>query len=256
MADTRQVGALLLVTGVALAVWSFGDKDSNDKHEVTSKITTVDLDSPNADITIKVADVDKTTVEEQRTYWLVKKGDAYEVDGETLRLDGDCGWRCRADYVITVPRGTKVTGDNASGDLSITGAAGLDLRSRSGDIQLRDLTGDVKLNVTSGDLTLDNVDGKVDVEATSGDVEAKQVKGGPVRLRTTSGDLRVELAEPTSVDAEGTSSDIEVIAPAGAYKVHTETRSGDVKNDLTSDQSATHTIEATTVSGDVQLTSR
>lgn len=256
MADTRQVGALLLVTGAALAVWSFGDKDANSDHEVTSKISTVHLDSPNADITIKVDDVDKTTIEEKRSYWMFRRGDAYSVDGETLRLDGDCGWRCRADFVITVPTGTKVTGDNGSGDLSISGISGVDLRSRSGDLQLRDVTGDVKLNVTSGDLTIDKVTGKVDVEATSGDIDATHLKGGPVNVRTTSGDLQIQLDEPNSVTAEGTSSDIEVFAPAGDYKVHTETRSGDVENGLTNNPAGTHTINATTVSGDVQLSSR
>jgi hypothetical protein len=54
MATTGQVGALLLVTGAGLAFWTFGDRDSDNTHEVSEKISTVRLDSPNADVTIKV----------------------------------------------------------------------------------------------------------------------------------------------------------------------------------------------------------
>jgi hypothetical protein len=127
---------------------------------VTSKISVVDLDSLNADVTIQVADVDKTTIKAKQTYLMVKHGDAYSVEGGTLRLNGNCGWKCRADFFVTVPRGTTVTGENGTGDLSLTGVSGVDARSRSGDIRLRDVSGDVKLDVTSGDLLLDRVAGK------------------------------------------------------------------------------------------------
>jgi DUF4097 and DUF4098 domain-containing protein YvlB len=256
MAEVRQVGALLVVTGAALALWSFADNESTDKHEVSQKISTVDLDSPNADITIKVADVEKTTIEEKRSYWLVKHGDTYKVDGETLRLDGDCGWQCRADFVITVPRGTKVTGDNGSGDLSLTGVSGVDARSRSGDISVRDVAGDVKLDLTSGDVTIDRLTGKLEIDATSGDIEATHLKGGAVSVKTTSGDLEVGLDEANDVTAEGTSSDVRVVAPAGSYNVQTKTHSGDVHNDLGDDPAGSHQIDASTVSGDVDLAAR
>ncbi|TCN37154.1 putative adhesin [Kribbella orskensis] len=256
MADTKQVGALLLVTGAALAFWSFGDRESSGEHRVDSKISTVRLDSPNADITIKVGDGDTTTVQEKRKYWLIKHGDTYSVDGETLKLDGDCGWQCTADFVITVPRGTKVTGENGTGDLSITGVGGIDASSRSGDISLRDVTGDVKLDLTSGDVEIDRLTGKLDIVATSGDIDATRLKGGAVNVETTSGDLQLELDEQNDVRAKGTSSDVEVKAPAGDYKVHTETRSGDVENGLGNAPDGSHSIDASTVSGDVTLATR
>lgn len=256
MATTGQVGALLLVAGAGMAVWTFGDKDANDTHVVSDKISVVRLDSPNADVTIKVADVDKTTVEEKRSYWLVKHGDAYKVDGETLKLDGDCGWQCRADFVVTVPRGTKVTGDNGSGDLTVAGADGVDVGSRSGKVSLTDVSGDVKLDLTSGDVEIDRLTGKLDITANSGDIEAKHLKGGPVNVETSSGDLRLELDEAVDVRAEGTSSDVEVTAPAGSYKVQTKTHSGEVDNGLGNAPDGGHTIDARTVSGNVTLSAR
>lgn len=257
MADTRQVGALLVATGVALTIWSLGDKESTAEHEVTGKISVVHLASPDADIRIEVADVDTTTVKEKRSHWLVKRGDdAFSVDGGTLRLDGDCGWQCRSDFVVTVPRGTRVTGDVGSGDLALTGVQGVDARARSGDVQLREVTGDVKLDLTSGDVSIDRVSGRLEVRATSGDITATNLSNGPVDLKTTSGDLEVELDQANDVTLRGTSGDLRVVAPAAGYRVKADTSSGDVSNGLGDDPDGKHAIDARTVSGDVELGSR
>ena len=228
MADTRQVGALILVAGAVCAFWALGDKDSSDEHEVSGKISEVKLDSPNADITIKVG-------------------------GETLRLTSDCGWQCHVDFEVTVPRGTKVTGENGSGDLSIAGVSGVDASSRSGRVELEDISGDVKLELTSGEAAIDRLTGKLDFEATSGDLSAEHLKGGPVNVKTTSGDLHVSLDEAADVTAEGTSSEIHIEAPAGDYQINTKAQNGDVDNNLTDNPAATHKINATTVSGDIDL---
>lgn len=253
MAESKKLGAILLVTGAALAFWQFGDRDATDDHEISEKITTVQLAAESADVTIQVSGDDKTTVQEKRRFWLWKKGDAYSVDDGVLKLDGDCGWQCSADFVVTVPRGTKVTGENGSGDISIAGVSGVDASSRSGTIEISDVTGDVKVDLTSGDVVVKDLTGKLDVTATSGDIEASGLKGGAVNVETTSGDLELELAEANDVRAKGTSSDIEVTAPAGSWNVSTETRSGDVGNGLGDDPNGTHTINATTTSGDIEL---
>jgi hypothetical protein len=256
MSESKQLGAVLLVAGAALAFWQFGDRDSTDGHEISERISTVQLAAKSADITIKVSGDDKTTVEEKRRFWLWKHGDAYSVDDGVLKLDGDCGWQCSADFVVTVPRGTKVTGENGSGDISIAGVGGVDAKSRSGTIEISDVTGDVKVDLTSGDVVVKDLTGKLDVTATSGDIEASGLKGGPVDVETTSGDLELELAEANDVRAKGTSSDIEVTAPTGGWNVNTETRSGDVENGLGDDPNGSHTIEATTTSGDIELRPR
>ena len=256
MAETKQLGAVLLVAGAALAFWSFGDRNSTDHHELSENITTVELAADSADITIAASDDDKATVQVRRKYWLWKHGDAYSVDNGTLKLDGDCGWQCKADFAVTVPRGTKVIGHNGSGDISIAGVSGVDAKSTSGEIDISDVTGDVKLDLTSGDVKVNNLTGKLDVKATSGDIEAADLKGGPVDVESTSGDLELELAEATDVRAKGTSGDIRVTAPAGDYKVSAESRSGEVDKELADDPNGSHTIQATTTSGDIDLLSR
>lgn len=256
MAENKQLGVVLLVAGAALTFWQLGDRDSDDRHEISERITTVELAAERSDVTIKVSGDAKTTVQEKRSFWLWKHGDGYSVDGGTLKLDGDCGWNCRSDFVVTVPRGTKVTGENGSGDLTITGVSGIDAKSTSGTVEIGAVTGDVKLDLTSGDVKINGLTGRLDHRATSGNVEATGLKGGPVSVETTSGDIELELAEATDVRAKGTSSDIEISAPAGSYQVDTQTGSGDVENALGNNPGGTHAIDASTTSGDIELTSK
>ncbi|HEY3560044.1 MAG TPA: DUF4097 family beta strand repeat-containing protein [Kribbella sp.] len=253
MAENKQLGVILLVAAAGLAFWQFGDRDSDDTHKVDDKITTVQLAAGHSDITIKVSDDDTTSVREQRRFWFFKHGDAYSVHDGVLKLDGDCGWQCTADYEVTVPRGTKVTGENGSGDLQLSGLAGVDAKSRSGKVELRDIEGDVNLDVTSGDISVHGLNGKFDVKANSGDIEGKDLKGGPVDVETTSGDIELKLAEASDVNAKGTSGDIEITAPGSDYKVSTDSKHGDVENDLGSNPTAGHTLNATTTSGDIEL---
>lgn len=252
MAENKQLGVVLLVAAAGLAFWQFGDRQSDDKHTVDEKVTTVQLAADRSDITIRVSDDDKTTVQEKRKFWFFKRGDAYSVDDGVLKLDGDCGWQCTADFEVTVPRGTKVTGENGSGDLELTGVGGVDAKSRSGEVQVRDVEGDVTLDVTSGDISVDNVAGKLRVKANSGDIEAKGVQGA-ADVETTSGDIELALTEANDVRAKGTSGDIEITAPAGDYKVTTDTKRGEVENQLGDNPTGGHTLTATTTSGNIEL---
>jgi hypothetical protein len=252
MAENKQLGVVLLVAAAGLAFWQFGDRQSDDKHTVDEKVTTVQLAANNADITIRVSDDDRTTVQEKRKFWFFKHGDAYSVDDGVLKLDGDCGWQCTADFEVTVPRGTKVTGENGSGNLELTGVGGVDAKSRSGKVELRDVDGDVNLDVTSGDISVDNLAGKLRVKANSGDIEAKGVRGA-TDVETTSGDIEVSVTEANDIRARGTSGDIEITAPGGDYKVSTDTKHGEVENELGNAATGSHTLTATTTSGNIEL---
>ncbi|MFF0265776.1 DUF4097 domain-containing protein [Kribbella sp. NPDC004536] len=255
MAENKQLGIILLVAAAGLAFWQFGDRDSDETHQISDKITTVQLAAGHSDITIKVSDDDRTSVREKRKFWFFKHGKAYSVNDGTLKLDGDCGWQCSADYEVTVPRGTKVTGENGSGDIQISGVGGVDAKSTSGKIELRDVDGDVNLKVTSGDVSVHGLDGKLDVKANSGDIEAKDLKGGPVNVETTSGNMELTLAEANDVTAKGTSGDIEIKAPGTDYRTSLDTKHGDVDTGLADSTTGAHTITATTTSGDITLRS-
>ncbi|MFC0624763.1 DUF4097 family beta strand repeat-containing protein [Kribbella deserti] len=256
MADNRRLGMLLVLTGAALAVWSFGDREADQRHEVSERISVVELGSRDGDVTIKVSDDPDTTIQEKRSFWMFKRGDGYQVDGETLRLTGDCGWNCKSDYVVTVPRGTKVTGQAASGDIVLEGVGGVDAKTQSGDVTITDVTGAVTLDTNSGKVELDNVKGALDIDVKSGDIKAERLSGGAVKAKTTSGDIELELAEANSVTATGVSGDIDITVPKGSYQVDTDATSGDVDNDLGSTADATHRVDARTTSGNISIGSR
>jgi DUF4097 and DUF4098 domain-containing protein YvlB len=176
------------------------------------------------------------------------------VEGDTLVLNGDCGWNCDADFVVKVPRGTKVTGDIGSGDLVVTGAAGVDTSSRSGEVKVQDVEGRVRVETTSGNVELDRIDGGLDVEVTSGDITGEHLSGGAERVKTSSGDIELDLDEANPVSVEGTSGDIEVTVPnSGSYTVTTDAASGEVDNDVPPVQKGTHPIDVRTTSGDITL---
>ncbi|TDD45507.1 hypothetical protein E1263_38525 [Kribbella antibiotica] len=250
--ESRQLGVAVLVIAAGVGLWQFAGKDKDDEHRVDAKVDTVRLAADNADISIKVSDDNTTTVKEKRHYWFFQRGAAYSVDGSTLKLDGDCGWSCSADYEVTVPRGTKVVGENGSGDLSLTGVAGVDADSRSGQVQLNDVSGDVQLDLTSGDVDINNLVGRLQIKANSGDIEADGLRGGAIDIETSSGDIGLDLTEANDVRVKGTSGDVEITAPTG-YRVSTDTRSGEVENALGNDSAGAHSLTASTVSGDIEL---
>jgi hypothetical protein len=254
MADNRQLGALLILAGAALAVWSFGDRESDDTHRVSDKISVVELTGHDSDVTIEVSDSAETTVKEKRSFWLINRGAAYRVEGDKLILDGDCGWNCGADFTVTVPRNTRVTGELHSGNLTVSGVSEVNVQERSGDIAVDNVTGPVKVKSNSGEVRLGDVAGPVDVEVNSGEIKADALHG-TVKAKANSGDVEVTLAAPSDVTIEGGSGDVKVTVPHGSYAVQTDTGSGEVDDDeVVPDPTAPeHRLNLSTRSGDISV---
>ncbi len=255
MPDGRSVGAGLVLAGLALAVWGFGDRDSNETHAIDEQISAVQLDMKAGDVRIESGDVGRTTVREHREYWVMKTGDSFKVEDGKLVLDGDCGWQCTTDFVITVPRGTKVTGETGSGDVVLQGVGDIDVESGSGNVTATDTGGGVRLDVASGDLTVDGASGAVDIETKSGDLKATRLTGGQqVQAKAASGDIELDLDAPAPVTADGKSGSITLQVPEGSYNVDADTRSGDTDVQVASSPDGTHLLKLDTASGDVEVT--
>jgi DUF4097 and DUF4098 domain-containing protein YvlB len=252
MPDGRSIGAGLVLTGLALAIWGFGDRNANEVHAVDDPIRVVSLDMKSGNVRIETSDDSRTTIREHREYWVVKTGDAYHVEGDTLVLDGDCGWQCTADFVVTVPRGTRIEGESASGDILVENVGDVDLKVASGNVTAHGARA-VTVDAASSDVVVDGATGAIDLESRSGDVKAGALTGGPVTGKSSSGDVVVDLDQPASVTASSRSGDVSVHVPDGAYTVRTDTRTGDERVHVTSDPNATDTIDASSASGDVEV---
>ncbi|MEZ4241730.1 MAG: DUF4097 family beta strand repeat-containing protein [Myxococcota bacterium] len=122
------------------------------------------------------------------------------------------------DLVVELPPRFSATIDDGSGDLSVTGIAGVDLDDGSGNAVLTDLSGPVRIDDGSGDLRIERVAGPVSVEDGSGDLRVREVSG-PVSVDDGSGD--VDLAQIAgSVEVDDGSGDIALTDVQGAVVLH------------------------------------
>ncbi|HEX5404919.1 MAG TPA: DUF4097 family beta strand repeat-containing protein [Pseudonocardiaceae bacterium] len=199
------------------AVHSGGNQSSRqftDTNTVPQSIDRVNIDNDAGDVTISVG-AGPTTVRRIVRYSDNRPDATTSVAGSVLDLRS-CGHNCFVDYQVQVPVGTSVTGSVASGDVTLTGVADVDVRSVSGDVRVDGATGDVHAK---------SVSGTVDVNGAKGDLSATTVSG-----------------------------DIDVDTPANSsYRVITSTLSGDVHVTTPNDPTGAHTLKASTLSGDVRI---
>jgi DUF4097 and DUF4098 domain-containing protein YvlB len=123
--------------------------------------------------------------------------------------------------------------DAASGDVqlgSIGGAARVN--TASGDVQMRSVGGDAKINSASGDVIIREVGGELSVNSASGDVLVREVRGS-VSVSTASGDQNIGSVATGRVDLKSASGDLKVgIAEGSTLWVDARSRSGEVRSEL------------------------
>ena len=84
--------------------------------------------------------------------------------------------------------------EGCSFDISLPGAAGVELHTSNGAIKLAGMSGEAKLDTSNGSISISRHDGGVDADTSNGRVEATQVSG-PVRVRTSNGSVTLSLAD-------------------------------------------------------------
>ena len=139
------------------------------------------------------------------------------------------------DLELVVPRWATVRVETASGSIHGSGLQGdQGYRTVSGEVRLTGVGGRVDIDGVSGNVAV-RADARLDLEArvVSADLEAVAPEFGVVRLRSTSGDLRLEgsLAEGADHSIETVSGDTS-IAATGPIVVEGRTVSGDLRTRL------------------------
>jgi len=123
-----------------------------------------------------------------------------------------------------VPRGLAVKARETSGEIKSEGIAGSQvLESTSGDIEVLSADAAVEATSTSGEVSVSGAR-QLRVRSVSGDVSVKQV-AGPLRASTTSGSITVSGAED-SLSLSSVSGDIR--ADRAPHGFSAETTSGEV----------------------------
>lgn len=162
-----------------------------------------------------------------------------------------------ADISLGVPtRTTRI--NTASGEVRITSAADLTVKTASGDVRVGDVTKDATIGSASGDLEARTVQGHVSASTASGDIRV-EVIGSGLKANTASGDITVDRFEGSSVSAHSMSGDIVLGLPPGrSVELDASSVSGQVylpENRSTGTGSAGTrvSIKVKTVSGDIRL---
>lgn len=165
----------------------------------------------------------------------VKPEDAFEPEmterGDRLLLrehfDNSSSGSVR--WTLSVPEGTKIRFESASGGIEIENLkSDLKASTASGDIRLRDMEGEFEVSTASGEIRIDNTSGRLTFSTASGDIEADNIKG-EMELSSASGAVkaeRVTLTEESSFSAA--SGDVSVkLAKSPEYNMEAGSASGD-----------------------------
>jgi hypothetical protein len=251
----RAVAVALTAAGAATLLAGCGGVGArltfNDTEKV--KVTEIVMTGRSGDVSVRTAPIAETRIT-RVIHRNSDPGPTYRVEGTVLHIDTDCGGNCSVAYDIEAPAGVAVRGEVTSGDLAFDGVGATDVQMTSGDVMIRNATGTVRVKSTSGDINV--LDGKAatTIETTSGDVRAMNI-AGPVNASVTSGDVDVRLTTAASVVAQTTSGDVNVIVPAGGYRITAGgTGSGDQRIiGVVHDPESKNVIDVRTGSGDATV---
>jgi len=145
---------------------------------------------------------------------------------------------------ISVPVGTRVQANSASGDIRITGTgAEVEAGSASGSIEVIDATESITVHTVSGDLHAAKLRGRTRLGTTSGDLTAEDVTGD-LTAGTVSGDIKLSGVKSSHVSTSTVSASVEytgTIDPTGSYEF--STHSGDVQLEIPDNSSAALSLE-------------
>lgn len=237
------ISVALILGGAWWAVTDLTEEARATEQHYPVQGTSLVVDAGTADVEIRSGDVRDITVTSryERNVFGSEPRDKYK-DGRLEVGDGGCGFlsfSCKTEYVIVVPRDLKVTAESSSGDLSASDLpAGADLESSSGDIEV------------------EGVGGALRVQSSSGKVEGRELDAAAVTAESSSGNVELTFASaPTSVEAESSSGNVTIQVPSGdeAYKVDTDTSSGDDSTSVKTDPASTRSVRASSSSGDVTV---
>ncbi|MFJ3907728.1 DUF4097 family beta strand repeat-containing protein [Streptomyces vinaceus] len=157
------------------------------------------------------------------------------VSGGVLTFTDGCPGPCRIDYRLEVPASAAVALASGSGRITVTGVAGADLSSSSGDVRA------------------DRVTGPLRVRTSSGSVTATALTAPTADLRASSGEARLAFAKPPArVTARSGSGTVTLTVPRAPYEITAATASG-TRDTLPSTPGAPSRLSVQTSSGDIHV---
>ncbi|MFG2951480.1 DUF4097 family beta strand repeat-containing protein [Streptomyces adustus] len=157
---------------------------------------------------------------------------------------------------IEVPTGNQLLGSSGAIEATVQLPAGSHVEAKAAATEFRVVgrLGDIVFDGAYQQIKIDEA-ASVDLTATDGDVEVGRL-GGPARISTMRGDIRIAEAVRGKVELRTQQGDISVGAASGASAaLDAGTSQGRVSNDLKNDGTTELHIHATTSQGDISARS-
>ncbi|MFI1197638.1 DUF4097 family beta strand repeat-containing protein [Micromonospora sp. NPDC020750] len=244
--------ALILVAGCDTLSMRQLDFDTTE----TATVARVVVRQGSGDVTVRgTGPTGQVRVKRVLRYHGAQPDTRHEVHGDELVLDTDCGRRCSVSYDVTVPPGTTVRGEGGSGDITLSKVGAVELRLGSGNMHIDGAAGPVRAETGSGNVEVDDVPGAAILRAGSGNITGRGLSG-QVDAETGSGNVDVELSAPASARAHADSGNVDLIVPAGRYRVRSSVGSGDADLGVPDDPAAPLLIDVAAGSGNVTVSAR
>lgn len=254
--------ALVGIFGSQVMEWSSSTASHTDRHRYAQGIRHIDVDTSDGKVVLSHVSGTTTTVE-----WTVRESlraaaTDTTVEGDTLKLSGNCAQilsgHCSVTYVIGVPDGVTVDAYISDGSIAASGLNGpTTLQAVNGSVDVSDQRGNLKARAASGDVSANDVEGdEVDLHTSSGDIDADLVSARRINAGTGSGDVQLGLARvPDSVDTDTGSGDTTILLPRGQeYDISTELGSGQPDyGDVARNSHSPHRIDVRAGSGDAKF---
>jgi len=214
-------GAVLVIAGALWAVLqAVAGTTREERVRLAGNPTAVSLEVDQGDLDVRAARGGVVEAVARERSFLVATGGEAGIEGDEARLRWACRlWTsCRVDVRARVPENVALAARTGFGDVRVQGPVGdVELRTRSGDIDARGLAGR-----------------RAQVEARHGDV------------------VLAFTDAPSCATVEVSSGDVEVVVPAGAYRLDATTLSGDVRlSDVRHDPRAARSITVDVTAGDI-----
>ncbi|PKK84240.1 MAG: hypothetical protein CVT49_04540 [candidate division Zixibacteria bacterium HGW-Zixibacteria-1] len=157
------------------------------------------------------------------------------------------------DFDITVPQRCKLSVDNSSGTIAISGVSGdVTATGVSDKMTLQDIYGDLVLNMMTGDVTLTSITGRADITTGGSNIDFTSITGavdihstsgikkglyisGPVTISQTSGAVDIAYLNG-DLQLRSTSGKVTVGQEEGTISIQTHTGDVEIKTELFSDK--------------------
>ena len=216
-------------------------------------VTSLQVQSDAGNVRVTGGDVDKVTIEAQKTAWGSNDADAnatLKTLKYTVKKQGDA---LVVEYELNQNQVAKNRVDTIDFVIKVPQQLQVDVKVQFGEIELSGTEGDASLDSSFGDITVENVKGALKVTTQSGKVTTKSINaasqeislqsgfGNLVLEKISSGNLKVESESGAlTLDDVRASSDLELFTKFG---------------EVSFEKGSAGKLTITTESGKVQLTS-